>query len=89
MNKQCNRLSFLNISNINIPAGVTRLPYKYCYKGEDPLALRHSFSTALLNILFANSFLSRSDLTDFSALTRLHLSGNNIPYSLSSVNGKF
>ena len=48
MNKQCNRLSFLNISNINIPAGVTRLPYKYCYKGEDPLALRHSFSTALL-----------------------------------------
>lgn len=75
MNKQCNRLSFLNISNINIPAGVTRLPYKYCYKGEDPLALRHSFSTALLNILFANSFLSRSCSSDFPVPEHLHLAG--------------
>ena len=57
MNKQCNRLSFLNISNINIPAGVTRLPYKYCYKGEDPLALRHSFSTALPIYSFLKSVL--------------------------------
>lgn len=75
MNKQCNRLSFLNISNINIPAGVTRLPYKYCYKGEDPLALRHSFSTALLNILFANSFLSQLYSSDFPVPKHLHLSG--------------
>lgn len=75
MNKQCNRLSFLNISNINIPAGVTNLPYKYCYKGEDPLALRHSFSTALLNILFANSFLSQLHSSDFPVPKHLHLSG--------------